>query len=174
MIQVDNAENFLTQKFESLVNKSKGNKADSKNGTDGAIVGDGDTVHPNVLEVCKCSCSVDLEGLKLEITILESQLFAAISKNELELDIDLLSVKQKESEAAIRRQDDVICTLNDENQFLKARLLALEKSFLKITYNVDKDKEPGSSVYKAKGIDKAAAFHASEQSNKSNRSSQPT
>jgi hypothetical protein len=27
----DNAENFLTQKFESLVNKSKGNKADSKN-----------------------------------------------------------------------------------------------------------------------------------------------
>jgi hypothetical protein len=57
---------------------------------------------------------------------------------------------------------------NDENQFLKARLLALEKSFLKITYNVDKDKEPGSSVYKAKRIDKAAAFHASEQSNKSN------
>ena len=171
VIQVDNAENFLTQKFESLVNKSKGNKADSKNGTDGAIVGDGDTVHPNVLEVCKCSCSVDLEGLKLEIIILESRLFAAISKNELELDIDLLRVKQKESEAAIRRQDDVICSLNDENQLLKARLLALEKSFLKITYNVDKDKEPGSSVYKAKDIDKAAAFHASEQSNKSNLSS---
>ena len=61
--------------------------------------------------------------------------------------------------------------LYEENQFLKARLLALEKSFLKITYNVDKDKEPGSSVYKAKGIDKAAAFHASEQSNKSNLSS---
>ena len=91
MIQVDSAENFLTQKFESLVNKSKGNKADS-NGTD-AIVGDGDTVHPNVPEVCKCSCSVDLEGLKLEITILESRLFAEISKNELELDIDLLRVK---------------------------------------------------------------------------------
>ncbi|CAB4007067.1 ---NA--- [Paramuricea clavata] len=171
VIQVDSAVNFLTQTFESLVNKSKGNKADSKNGTDGAIVGDGDTVHPNVLEVCKCSCSVDLEGLKQEITILESRLFAAISKNELELDIDLLRVKQKESEAAIRRQDDVICTLNEENQFLKARLLALEKSFLKITYNVDTDKEPGSSVYKAKGIDKAAAFHASEQSNKSNLSS---
>jgi hypothetical protein len=51
VIQVDSAENFLTQKFESLVNKSKGNKADSKNGTDGAIVGDGDTVHPDVLEV---------------------------------------------------------------------------------------------------------------------------
>jgi hypothetical protein len=34
VIQADNAENFLTQKFESLVNKSKGNKADSKNGTD--------------------------------------------------------------------------------------------------------------------------------------------
>jgi hypothetical protein len=60
----------------------------------------------------------------------------------------------------------VICTLNEENQFLKARLLALEKSILKITYNVNKDKEPGSSVYKAKGIDKAAAFHASEQSNR--------
>ena len=118
--------------------------------------------YSNVLEVFKCSCSVDLEGLKLEITILESRLFAAISKNELELDIDLLRVKQKESEAAIRRQDDVICTLNDENQFLKARLLALEKSFLQITYNVDKDKEPGSSVYKAEGIDKAAAFHASD------------
>ena len=64
VIQVDSAENFLTQKFESLVNKSKGNKTDS-NGTDEAIVGDGDTVHPNVPEVCKCSCSVDLEGLKL-------------------------------------------------------------------------------------------------------------
>ena len=38
-------------------------------------------------------------------------------------------------------------------------------------YNVDKDKESGSSVYKAKSIDKAAAFHASEQSNKSNPSS---
>ena len=80
-------------------------------------------------------------------------------------------VKQKESEAAIRHQDDVICTLNEDNQFLKARLLALEKSILKITYNVNKDKEPGSSVYKAKGIDKAAAFHASEQSNISNLSS---
>ncbi|CAB4018984.1 Hypothetical predicted protein [Paramuricea clavata] len=142
----DSAENFLTQKFESLVNKSKGNKADSKNGTDGAIVSDGDTVYPDVLEVCKCSCSVDLEGLKLEITILESRLFAAISKNELELDIDLLRVKQEESEATIRRQDD-------------------------INYNVDKDKEPGSSVYKVKSIDKATAFHASEQSNKSNLSS---
>ncbi|CAB4035133.1 Hypothetical predicted protein, partial [Paramuricea clavata] len=171
VIQVDSAENFLTQTFESLVNKSKGNKADSKNGTDGVIVSDGDTAHPAVLEVCKCSCSVDLEGLKLEITILESRLFAAISKNKLESDIDLLRVKQKESEAAIRRQDDVICTLNEENQFLKARLLALEESFLKITYNVNKDKEPGSSVYKAKTIDKAAAFHASEQSNKSNLSS---
>jgi hypothetical protein len=171
VIQVDSAENFLTQKFESLVNKSKGNDVDSKNSDDGTIVGDGDSVHPNVLEVCKCSCSVDLEGLKLEITILESRLFAAISKNDLELDIDLLRVKQKESEAAIRRQDDVICTLNEENQFLKARLLTLEKSFLKITYNVDKDKEPSSSVYKAKSIDKAAVFHASEQSNKSDFSS---
>ncbi|CAB3997337.1 Hypothetical predicted protein [Paramuricea clavata] len=126
VIQVDSAENFLTQKFERLVKKSKGNKADSKNGTDGAIVGDGDTEHPDVLDVCKCSCSVDLEGLKLEITILQARLSAAISKNELELDIDLLRVKQKESEAAIRRQDDVICGLNEENQFLKARLLALE------------------------------------------------
>ncbi len=65
----------------------------------------------------------------------------------------------------------MICTLNEENQFLKARLLTLEKSFLKITYNVDKDKEPSSSVYKAKSIDKAAVFHASEQSNKSDLSS---
>lgn len=109
--------------------------------------------------------------MKLEITILESRLLSAISPNELESDTNLLRVKQKESEAAIRHQGDVICALNEETQFLKARLLALETAFLKITYNVSGDNEPGSSVYNARGINKAAASRANEQIKKTNLSS---
>ena len=61
------------------------------------------------------------------MTILESRLLSALSRSELESDVRSLTVKLKELEAVIRDQDEVICALNHDNEFFKARLLAFEK-----------------------------------------------
>lgn len=74
-----------------------------------AVTNDNDAAHSNAPEISKCICSSELEGVKQDITILESRLLSVISQNES--DIPSFRVKQKEMEAAIRRQDEVICGL---------------------------------------------------------------
>ena len=83
----------------------------------------------NTLKTCGCLCSAELEGLKLDTTILESRILSEISQGELESDIGILEVKLKEMVAVIRHQDEMIRVLNDDN-------LGFEKAFLgKVYYN---------------------------------------
>jgi hypothetical protein len=74
--------------------------------------------HTDASEVCSCTCScvrvVKAEGLKLDMTILESRLFAALSENECrsESDINSLRLNLIEMEGVVRHQDEIICRLN--------------------------------------------------------------
>ena len=118
------------------------------------------TAQANASKVCGCSCPVELEGLKLDMTILESRLLFALSKSELESDVRSLTVKLKQLEAVIRHQDDVICALNDDNEFFKARLLAFEKIPVTEAHNKNE----------LRVIDKATTSRVSDQIDKSNLS----
>ena len=75
-------------------------------------------------KICTCPYTcvnsnifAELEGVKLDMTILESRLFASISQQESKSDeINSLRVKQKDMEAIINKKDEVICKLNEEIQ----------------------------------------------------------
>ncbi|CAB3999918.1 ---NA--- [Paramuricea clavata] len=74
-----------------------------------------------------------MEGIKLDLTILESRLLAALSENEYESDINLLRVKLKELEGVVRNQDEVNRRIIEENVFFKSKLLFLEKLVLNMS-----------------------------------------
>jgi hypothetical protein len=74
-----------------------------------------------------------MEGIKLDLTILESRLLTALSENEYESDINLLRVKLKELEGVVRNQDEVNRRLIEENVFFKSKLLFLEKLVLNMS-----------------------------------------
>ena len=62
------------------------------------------------------------------MTIFESCLFTSISQQESKSDdINSLRVKQKDMEAIINKKDEVICKLNEEIQYIKTKLLSLER-----------------------------------------------
>ena len=156
VIQVDDEENYLKKKFESLMNKHESNNVCSVHNIDN------NTAQANASKVCGCICSVELEGLKLDMTILESRLLFALSQSELESDVYSLTVKLKELEAGIRHQDEVICALNDHNEFFKARLLTFEKIPVTEAHNGSKSE--------LRVIDKATTSRVSDQISKSNLS----
>ncbi|CAB4019614.1 Hypothetical predicted protein, partial [Paramuricea clavata] len=120
VIQTDN-EHYLKRKFASLANPV------------GSDVAAGDGV--SVSKVCTCPYTcvnsdiiAELEGVKLDMTILGSRLFASISQQESKSDdINSLRVKQKDIEAIINKKDEVICKLNEEIQYIKTKLLSLER-----------------------------------------------
>ncbi len=98
-----------------------------------------DKCRMNEPEVSGCNCAhlnADLEGIKLDMTILESRMFAAMSENEHESDIISLRVKLVEMEAVVQNQDEIISRLSKENLSLKSRLLNLEKlvHFMSLEY----------------------------------------
>ena len=68
--------------------------------------------------------------LKADIASLESRF-----NSDLVSEIDSLRCKQKDLVSVIRRQDEAICKLNDENAFLKSKLLSLEKFISKVIDN---------------------------------------
>ncbi len=89
---------------------------------------------------CTCSCTngllkAELEGIKLEMTILESRLLSAISENENELEISSLRTKLKDLEAVIRHQDELICKLCEDNSFFKSKLSSVDNFMLEVTHN---------------------------------------
>ena len=59
---------------------------------------------------CPCFGIVDanLEGIKLDMTILESRLMSALVNNECGSEINLLKLKIEELEGVMRSQDEVI------------------------------------------------------------------
>ena len=85
---------------------------------------------------CKCTCissnrviNADLEGIKLDTTILESRLLAALSENEdrCESVIGSLRVKLMQIEGIVKHQDEVIARLSEENELFKSKLMSMEK-----------------------------------------------
>lgn len=76
---------------------------------------------------CSCKCSggvavASLEGLKLDIAILESRLNLAGPSDEILSELSLIRNKQREVEAIIRKQDEIICKLYEDNMFFKSKL----------------------------------------------------
>ena len=65
--------------------------------------------------------TADMEGIKLDMSILEARLVKPIYKKS-KSDISLLQMKLKELEGVIRHQDDVICKLSEDNFILKSKL----------------------------------------------------
>ena len=66
-------------------------------------------------KVCKCTCNcfggittADLEGLKLDIAILESRFGIANSTDHINSEINSLRSNQRDLEAIIRKQDEII------------------------------------------------------------------
>jgi hypothetical protein len=87
------------------------------------------------IEVCNCTCSCSgkllaadmeaLEGLKMEIAILELRLSG---NSYSELSSDLNSLRSK----LMRKQDEMICKLYEDNMFFKSKLTKL-LTFEKLT-----------------------------------------
>ena len=89
-----------------------------------------------------------MEGIKLDMSILEGRFANAIKENKS--DIGLLQRQLKELEGIIRHQDEVICKLSEDNLVLKSKLSAIENLTPKVTYYEHKDnkyaKEPVSLI----------------------------
>ena len=85
-------------------------------------------------EVSGCTCAsivgADLEGIKLDMSVLEARLLVTLSDNvsESESDIGLLKAKLKVFEGVIRNQHEAISHLNEVNVFFKSKLISLEKN----------------------------------------------
>lgn len=78
---------------------------------------------------CSCSCKsvvTDLVGVKLDMVILETRLGSIISPDEMTIEINSLHSKHKDLEAIIRKQDEVINKLYEDNTLIKSKLLSLE------------------------------------------------
>ncbi|CAB4029558.1 Hypothetical predicted protein, partial [Paramuricea clavata] len=66
------------------------------------------------------TCSVVIEGLKLEMVILETRQLNTMKENKS--DICSLKFKVKDLEGVIRHQDDAILKLSQDNLILKSKL----------------------------------------------------
>ena len=76
---------------------------------------------------CSCICSggvavASLEGSKLDIEILESRLNLANPSDEILSELSLIRNKQRDVEATIRKQDEIIGKLYEDNTFFKLKL----------------------------------------------------
>ena len=71
-----------------------------------------------------------LGSLRLDIASLESRF-----NGELVSQINSLQTKQNDLESIVRKQDEIIWKLNDDNLLLKSRLLSLEKLITKMNEN---------------------------------------
>jgi hypothetical protein len=119
VIQTDNCDYYSKLMVESLATSCLRNKESNK-----------DISHETnrgavslPIEVCNCTCScsgkllaADMEGLKMEIAILELRL-SGNSHSELSSDLNSLRSKQGDMEAMIRKQDEMICKLCEDNMF---------------------------------------------------------
>ncbi|CAB4026847.1 Hypothetical predicted protein [Paramuricea clavata] len=78
------------------------------------------------------TCSVVIEGIKLEMVILETRLLNAIKENKSDICSLKFKFKVKDLEGVIGHQDDAILKLSEDNLILKSKL----SSFQNLTYKV--------------------------------------
>ena len=118
----DDCDNYL-EKFEKLSVRSQCEQA----GKGKLSAKKDDTLKSLEPCVCACKCSggitvATLEGLKLDVAILESRLNVANSYDGVVSELDSIRSKQRDVEAVIRKQDEMICKLYEDNIFLKSKL----------------------------------------------------
>ena len=116
VIQSGGPDDYLSSKFETLADRCQSNA---------------DILHET--EVCSCvneSFISQLVSLTADIASLESRF-----NSDLVSEIDSLRSKQKDFVSVIRKQDEAICKLNNENSFLMSKLLSLEKLISKVIDN---------------------------------------
>ena len=96
----------------------------------------------SAMETCGCTCNcsgkvstADMEGLKLDMTILESRLNSVGSCNALNSELNSLKSKQQAMEAIICKHEEIICNLNDDNTFFKAKLMSFVEQTPIVTYS---------------------------------------
>ena len=101
-------------------------------------------------EMCNCSCNcsdgifvADMEGLKLDMAILEKRLDLLNSCNTMNSELVSLRTKQYDMEATVRKQEERIHKLNDEDAFFKAKLMSFVKQTPIPTYTNRKNKRNG-------------------------------
>ena len=115
MIEADSCDHYLEVK---LVNLSVGKQV-----SEGELhVSKDDALKSSGPCSCSCKCSggitaASLEGLKLDIAILESRLNLANPTDEILSELGLIRSKQQDVEAIIRKQDEIICKLHEDKFF---------------------------------------------------------
>ena len=122
-IEGDDCDNYLEEKFEKLSVRSQCEQA----GKGKLSAKKDDTLKSLEPCVCACKCSggitvATLEGLKLDVAILESRLNVANSYDGVVSELDSIRSKQRDVEAVIRKQDEMICKLYEDDMFLKLKL----------------------------------------------------
>ncbi len=75
------------------------------------------------------------------MAVLESHMSTVNFQSRLESEIRCLRAKQKEFEARIRRQDETICRLNEDNHLFKAQLSSLTKALINEIPNNSSNKD---------------------------------
>ena len=124
IIQSDNAEENLKSKLESLIDQGPSNVNISHEATD--------VICPTVPDVC-----VSIDELSVSLFADLKADFASlvdITSNLLS-EVNSMRSKQKDFESVIRKQDDAICKLSEENLFLTSSLLSLESSIFNVMNN---------------------------------------
>ena len=110
--------------------------------------------------------AAEMEGIKLDMSVLEGRFANAIKENKL--DIGLLQRQLKELEGIIRYQDEVICKLSEDNLVLKSKLSAIENLTPKVTYYEHKDNKYANDPVSLIHVNDQSTSQAINQSTGSN------
>ena len=130
------------------------------------IVEDPICIDENEVSNCSGVIAAEMEGIKLDMSILEGRLVNAIKENKS--DIGLLQRQLKELEGIIRHQDDIICKLSEDNLVLKSKLSAIENLTPKVTYYEHKDNKYANEPVSLIPVNDQSTSQVNDQSTISN------
>ena len=106
----DRSGHYLEEKFEKVSVRSQDEQV-----SEGKLsTNKDDTLKSLDPSTCACKCSggitvTSLEGLKLDVAILESPLKVANSCDGIVSELNSIRSKQRDVEAVIRKQDEITC-----------------------------------------------------------------
>ena len=103
------------------------------------IAGDSTCIDKCVVSGCNIAITTDIEGIKLDMSILEARLVNIMNENKS--DISSLQIKLKELEGVIRFQDEVICKLSKDNVILKSKQCTIENLIPAVISDDHRDKK---------------------------------
>ena len=107
------------------------------------------------------TCSVVIEGIKLEMVILETRLLNTIKDNKS--DICSLKFKVKDLEGVIRHKDDAILKLSEDNLILKSKLSSFENLTYKVICHDHVNNERANESASTTQVNDQCGFHDKDQ-----------